>query len=74
MYVHVIHDVGVSSPVENVLVVVFEYGKEFSGPGKDTFSVDRATGDPSEAHTSNFLHPVFYYYKKLPTSEYHDLH
>ena len=26
---------------------------------------DRAT-DPSDAHTSNFLHPCFYYYESLP--------
>ena len=30
---------------------------------------DRATGDPSDAHTSNFLHPCFYYYESLPTGE-----
>ena len=29
---------------------------------KDPFHEERATGDPQEAHTSNFLHPVYYYY------------
>ena len=29
---------------------------------------DRAT-DPSDAHTSNFLHPCFYYYESLPTGK-----
>ncbi|XP_045607554.2 FAD-dependent oxidoreductase domain-containing protein 2 isoform X2 [Procambarus clarkii] len=50
-----------------VIVVLMEYGPDFSGPDKDTFRADRATGDPLEAHRSNFLHPVFYYYRKLPT-------
>ncbi|XP_076451217.1 FAD-dependent oxidoreductase domain-containing protein 2-like [Babylonia areolata] len=54
-------------PASRVLVAVLEYGPDFSGPGKDIFRYDRATGDPSEAHTSNFLHPVLYYYKMLPT-------
>lgn len=50
-----------------VVVALMEYGPDFSGPDKDTFRVDRATGDPLDAHRSNFLHPVFYYYRKLPT-------
>lgn len=53
-----------------VIVMMMEYGKDFSGPGKDTFRPSRATGEPSEAHTSNFLHPTFYYYKTLPNSKY----
>ena len=53
-----------------VIAVVFEYGPDFSGPGKDIFRDDRAVGRGSEAHRSNFLHPVFYYYDKLPTSEF----
>ena len=44
-----------------------EYGPDFSGPDKDTLRIDRATGDPLEAHRSNFLHPVFYFYKRPPT-------
>ncbi|KAK7074707.1 FAD-dependent oxidoreductase domain-containing protein 2, partial [Halocaridina rubra] len=50
-----------------VIVILMEYGPDFSGPDKDTFRTDRATGDPLEAHRSNFLHPVFYYYKRIPT-------
>lgn len=50
-----------------VLVITMEYGPDFSGPDKDTFRTDRATGDPLEAHRSNFLHPVLYYYQRLPT-------
>ncbi|XP_066917263.1 FAD-dependent oxidoreductase domain-containing protein 2-like [Clytia hemisphaerica] len=46
-----------------VIVLNLEYGKNFSGPGKDPFKEDRATGDAQEAHASNFLHPVLYYYK-----------
>ena len=34
---------------------------------KDTFKPDRATGEPGEAHKSNFLHPVLYFYKNPPT-------
>ena len=49
------------------IVVNMEYGKNFSGPGSDPFREDRATGDAQEAHTSNFLHPVLYYYNgKIP--------
>ena len=55
--------------VDSLIAVVFEYGPDFSGPGNDIFRPDRATGEPSEGHRSNFLHPVFYYYKKLPTKQ-----
>lgn len=34
--------------------------------GKDVFRSDRVVSDPELAHESNFLHPVFYYYKALP--------
>lgn len=30
---------------------------------------NRATGDPLAADTSNFLHPVLYYYDKIPQPE-----
>uniref|UniRef100_T1JNK9 FAD-dependent oxidoreductase domain-containing protein 2 n=1 Tax=Strigamia maritima TaxID=126957 RepID=T1JNK9_STRMM len=53
--------------VDKFFVIIMEYGPDFSGPDKDTFRPDRATGDPLEAHRSNFLHPVFYFYTKLPT-------
>ena len=55
--------------VKDIIVVSLEYGANFSGAGNDIFRGDRATGEPSEAHRSNFLHPVFYYYKSLPTGE-----
>ena len=51
----------------SAIVMLFEYGKDFSGAGKDIFRANRATGEPYEAHASNFLHPTFYYYKTLPT-------
>ncbi|KAK3737352.1 hypothetical protein RRG08_036756 [Elysia crispata] len=51
-----------------VLVIVMEYGKNFSGAGKDTFSEDRAKAEPFEADLSNFLHPVLYYYNTLPSA------
>ncbi|WAQ97521.1 FXRD2-like protein [Mya arenaria] len=50
-----------------IIVLNLQYGPNFSGPGNDIFRLDRATGDPSDAHKSNFLHPAFYYYEKLPT-------
>lgn len=56
-------------PAEEIIVVVFQYGANFSGPGKDVFREDRAIGDPEKAHKSNFLHPVYYHYKTLPTGE-----
>ena len=52
-----------------IIVVNLQYGASFSGPGNDVFRSDRATGDPSDAHTSNFLHPCFYYYESLPTGK-----
>lgn len=51
----------------DLIAIVLEYGTNFSGPGKDVFRLDRATGEAENAHMSNFLHPVFYYYKTLPT-------
>ena len=49
---------------DRFIVVNLQYGQEFSGPGKDVFNEERATGEPSDAHNSNFLHPVLYYYDK----------
>ncbi|XP_048575834.1 FAD-dependent oxidoreductase domain-containing protein 2 isoform X2 [Nematostella vectensis] len=52
-----------------MLVINMEYGKDYSGPGKDVFRGNRAAaaGVPSVAHHSNFLHPVLYFYKTPPT-------
>nr|XP_032825875.1 FAD-dependent oxidoreductase domain-containing protein 2 [Petromyzon marinus]XP_032825876.1 FAD-dependent oxidoreductase domain-containing protein 2 [Petromyzon marinus] len=50
-----------------LLVVNMEYGKNFSGPGEDVFRTNRAVGAPLDAWRSNFLHPVIYYYERLPT-------
>ena len=50
-----------------MFVIVNEYGKDWSAAGNDVFRLDRAIGEPAEAHRSNFLHPVFYYYKTPPT-------
>ncbi|KAJ7382594.1 FAD-dependent oxidoreductase domain-containing protein 2 [Desmophyllum pertusum] len=55
-------------PAGPMIVLNMEYGKDFSGAGKDTFKSDRATGEPAEAHKSNFLHPVLYFYKEPPTA------
>ncbi|XP_064604123.1 FAD-dependent oxidoreductase domain-containing protein 2-like [Liolophura sinensis] len=54
-------------PTSPMIVLVLEYGANFSGPGKDIFRLNRATGEPAYAFQSNFLHPVFYYYSQLPT-------
>jgi len=45
----------------------FEYGTNFSGPNADVFHSGRVHNDPAEAYKSNFLHPLFYYYKDQPT-------
>jgi len=50
-----------------LIVVVLEYGANFSGPGEDVFRRGRSTGDAKIADLSNFLHPVLYYYDILPT-------
>ncbi|XP_043931265.1 FAD-dependent oxidoreductase domain-containing protein 2 [Protopterus annectens] len=56
--------------VDNGLfVITMEYGKNFSGPGKDVFHYNRSVGEPWHAWLSNFLHPVVYYYKELPTEQ-----
>jgi hypothetical protein len=51
------------------MVIINEYGPGFSAPDVDTLGPDRAsTGGAMEAHKSNFLHPVLYYYNGwLPT-------
>lgn len=46
------------------IILNMQYGLNYSGPGKDVLSEDRAIGDASSADKSNFLHPVFYYYSK----------
>uniref|UniRef100_UPI00358EE1F6 FAD-dependent oxidoreductase domain-containing protein 2 isoform X1 n=1 Tax=Myxine glutinosa TaxID=7769 RepID=UPI00358EE1F6 len=53
---------------EALFVINLEYGKNFSGPGLDVFSDGRADINPFEAWNSNFLHPVIYYYLRLPTA------
>ncbi|KAM4722839.1 FAD-dependent oxidoreductase domain-containing protein 2 [Rhinophrynus dorsalis] len=52
-----------------LFVLVMEYGKNFSGPDKDVFYYNRAIGEAREAWRSNFLHPVVYYYRQLPTEQ-----
>ncbi|CAG0907011.1 unnamed protein product, partial [Darwinula stevensoni] len=51
--------------------MINEYGPEFSGPDVDTLRRGRATrGRAKDAHKSNFLHPVFYFYDRyLPSDE-----
>nr|XP_006006978.1 PREDICTED: FAD-dependent oxidoreductase domain-containing protein 2 [Latimeria chalumnae] len=52
---------------DGLFVITLEYGKNFSGPEKDVFYPDRSVGYPEHAWQCNFLHPVIYYYKSLPT-------
>ncbi|XP_073429117.1 FAD-dependent oxidoreductase domain-containing protein 2 isoform X9 [Dendrobates tinctorius] len=52
-----------------VFILVMEYGKNFSGPDKDVFHYNRAIGDAKAAWLSNFLHPIIYYYKQLPSEQ-----
>ncbi|XP_038612599.1 FAD-dependent oxidoreductase domain-containing protein 2 isoform X3 [Tachyglossus aculeatus] len=52
-----------------LFVVAMEYGRNFSGPDKDVFYYNRAVGDVEDAWQSNFLHPVIYYYQRLPTEK-----
>ncbi|XP_076820048.1 FAD-dependent oxidoreductase domain-containing protein 2-like [Clavelina lepadiformis] len=49
------------------MMIALEYGKNFSGPGKDPFNEERVTSIPSEAHRSNFLHPILYHYDRRIT-------
>jgi hypothetical protein len=46
----------------------FQYGPDYSGPGKDVLREDRAIGDPFQGDRSNFLHPVLYYYHQFPSA------
>lgn len=52
-----------------LFVVIMEYGRNFSGDDKDVFYYNRAVGEAQHAWQSNFLHPVIYYYKRLPTGK-----
>lgn len=54
---------------DGLFVIIMEYGKNFSGPDKDVFYYNRAVGEAEHAWQSNFLHPVIYYYKQLPTGK-----
>ncbi|NXP11166.1 FXRD2 protein, partial [Thinocorus orbignyianus] len=50
-----------------LFVIIMEYGRNFSGADKDVFYYNRAVGEAQHAWQSNFLHPVIYYYRHLPT-------
>ncbi|XP_008973258.3 FAD-dependent oxidoreductase domain-containing protein 2 isoform X2 [Pan paniscus] len=52
-----------------LFVINMEYGRNFSGPDKDVFFDDRSVGHTEDAWQSNFLHPVIYYYRYLPTEQ-----
>ncbi|XP_078577252.1 FAD-dependent oxidoreductase domain-containing protein 2-like isoform X2 [Branchiostoma floridae x Branchiostoma japonicum] len=52
-----------------VIVMVMEFGKNFSGPGTDPLRRGTATTVPKNAHLAGFLHPVLYYYSHLPTDD-----
>ncbi|XP_048448900.1 FAD-dependent oxidoreductase domain-containing protein 2, partial [Rhincodon typus] len=50
-----------------LFVINLEYGSNFSRPEADVFHPSRSVGEPRHAWLSNFLHPVIYFYKRLPT-------
>ncbi|XP_012331776.3 FAD-dependent oxidoreductase domain-containing protein 2 [Aotus nancymaae] len=52
-----------------LFVINMEYGRNFSGPNKDVFFDNRSVGHTEDAWQSNFLHPVIYYYRHLPTEQ-----
>eukprot|EP00106_Octopus_bimaculoides_P006681 XP_014774123.1 PREDICTED: FAD-dependent oxidoreductase domain-containing protein 2-like [Octopus bimaculoides] len=56
-------------PCKEIIAIVFQYGANFSGPGNDVFREDRANVNPEKADKSNFLHPVLYHYKNLPSEK-----
>lgn len=39
---------------------------DFYFNSEDVLRADRVNGNPTEADTSNFLHPVLYYYRESP--------
>lgn len=51
-----------------IILISLEFGKNFSGPGKDPFGDHVGRSTSFDAHTSCFLHPILYYYKSLPSS------
>ncbi|XP_074511715.1 FAD-dependent oxidoreductase domain-containing protein 2-like [Sebastes fasciatus] len=50
---------------QGLIVLVMQYGKQKI----DYLGRNRAETDWTKAYKSNFLHPVLYYYDKLPTEE-----
>ncbi|XP_078093688.1 FAD-dependent oxidoreductase domain-containing protein 2 [Mustelus asterias] len=52
---------------DGLFVIDLEYGSNFSRPESDVFHPSRSVGEPKHAWLSNFLHPVIYFYKHLPT-------
>jgi len=69
--IHLIHDLENMSGHKWMPAIMFsfEYGTSFSGPNADVFRSGRANTNPAEAYMSNFLHPLFYYYKESPTEK-----
>ena len=49
--------------LSDVYRIALEYGKNWSGPGRDVTGPTRARSDLKEAHLSNFLHPVVYCFR-----------
>ena len=50
------------------------YGKNFTGPLFDVFSVNRVTSSPPDSHLSNFLHPVVEFYTPGSTTPNNTFH
>jgi len=50
------------------------YGKNFTGPMFDVFSVHRVTSSPPDSHLSNFLHPVVHFFRPGSTTPINTFH
>ncbi|KAG6926187.1 FAD dependent oxidoreductase domain containing 2, partial [Chelydra serpentina] len=56
-----------SAGAESITLPQDELDNFVSGADKDVFYYNRAVGEAQHAWQSNFLHPLIYYYKRLPT-------
>jgi thioredoxin reductase len=52
---------------DHVIVMTLQYGPNFSVAGEDHFGPGRSTHEVEKADKSNFLHPVYWHYKELPS-------
>jgi hypothetical protein len=65
---------GAPMVLTDIYRIALEYGKNWSGPGRDVTGPSRARSDLKEAHLSNFLHPVIYCFRMPSEKECANLH